>query len=136
MPLIAHAECDSRDPLDNYIEAHVHGPVMLGCDVEALVLDPSFKGTTVEELARLLPCPIEWHLGFLLTTEELNRRKEYRGDDVAHLGLTISRHGLLTPALVGDALVTGKYDYQAIKHVWHCVARFGDRSQISTAPRA
>jgi hypothetical protein len=32
------------DPLDRYIEAHVHGPVRIPEDVEALVLDPSFRG--------------------------------------------------------------------------------------------
>jgi hypothetical protein len=44
--LIELAEADDRDPLDDYIEAQVHGPVRLDADVEALVLDPSFRGTT------------------------------------------------------------------------------------------
>ena len=31
--------------LDDYIEAHVHGTVALAADVEAVVLDPSFRGS-------------------------------------------------------------------------------------------
>ena len=32
--------------------------------VEALVLDPSYRGTGVEAAARRLPCQLEWHPGF------------------------------------------------------------------------
>ena len=38
--LIALAEADDKDPLDDYIEAQVHGVVDLTRDVEALVLRP------------------------------------------------------------------------------------------------
>ncbi|MFC7511675.1 DUF3626 domain-containing protein [Streptomyces thermocarboxydus] len=59
--------------LDDCVEAHVHGPVRLDRDVEALVLDPCYRGTAVEDAARRLPCPVEWHPGFRLTVEELRR---------------------------------------------------------------
>jgi hypothetical protein len=36
--------------LDDYVEAHVHGAVRLGTDVEALVADPSFAGTPTGDL--------------------------------------------------------------------------------------
>ncbi|MBL2973925.1 DUF3626 domain-containing protein, partial [Klebsiella pneumoniae] len=58
--LITLAEGGQSAPLDDYIEAHVHGPVLLARDVEALVLDPSFRGTPLEDLAYKMPCPIEW----------------------------------------------------------------------------
>ena len=45
------------DPLDDYVEAQVHGPVVLAEHVEALVLDPCHRGTEVERLAQALPCP-------------------------------------------------------------------------------
>jgi hypothetical protein len=48
-------------------------PVRLGHDVEALVLDPGFRGTDVEALSVALPCPVEWHHGFRLTTDDLRR---------------------------------------------------------------
>ena len=47
--LIAMAEADdTADPLDDYIEAQVHGVVDLSRDVEALVLDPCYRDTPVE----------------------------------------------------------------------------------------
>ncbi len=52
------------DDLDSYVEAHVHGVVDLASDVEAIVLDPAFRGTTVVQEVGELPCPVEWHGGF------------------------------------------------------------------------
>lgn len=45
---------DSRleDPLDRYIEAHVHGGVAVPEDAEVLVLDPCYAGTDLEMGAR------------------------------------------------------------------------------------
>jgi hypothetical protein len=65
MPLIELAECDDLDMLDDHVEAQIHGPLHLGRDVEALVLDPSFRGTNVEAAAATLALPLEWHHGFL-----------------------------------------------------------------------
>lgn len=62
----------------------MHGPADLGADLEALVLDPCYLGTAVEEEA-----------------------------------------GRLDPAMIGDASRTGRHDEQALKRVWHYVARFG-----------
>lgn len=48
MSLVALAEADDKDLLDDYIEAQVHGPLLLAHDVEALVLDPCFRDTEVQ----------------------------------------------------------------------------------------
>ena len=124
--LVALAEADTKDPLDDYIEAHVHGLVGLAHDAEALVLDPCYRGTPAESAARRLPCPIEWHGGFTLTTTELRRHPGYRGQEIVDLGLSLARNGRLDPLILGDASRTGQYDEQALKRVWHYVARFGD----------
>ncbi|CAM5674579.1 hypothetical protein SGRIM119S_03908 [Streptomyces griseorubiginosus] len=58
MSLIALAQADEQDPLNDYIEAQVHGGVDLARHVEALVLDASYRGTPVEDAARLLPVPV------------------------------------------------------------------------------
>jgi Protein of unknown function (DUF3626) len=123
--LVALAETDGRDPLDHYIEAHVHGTVDLTRDVEALVLDPCYRGTPVESAAGLLGCPVEWHPGFTLTTAELSRHPEYRGAEFVDLGLSLARGGRLDARVIGDASRSGRYDEQALKRVWHYVARFG-----------
>lgn len=45
MQLVALAEADERDALNDYIEAQIHGGVRLAGDVEAVVLDASYRGT-------------------------------------------------------------------------------------------
>jgi Protein of unknown function (DUF3626) len=123
--LVALAEADNQDPLDDYIEAHVHGIVDLTRDTEALVLDPCYLGTSTESAARRLDLTIEWHDGFTLTAPELRRHPDYRGQEFVDLGLSLARDGRLDPRILGDASRTGQYDEQALKRVWHYVARFG-----------
>ena len=126
MSLIELAEADDPDDLlDDYIEAQVHGPVRLDRDVEAVVLDPSFRGTRVEEIAGGLLCPVEWHGGFRLAAAELGRHPDYRGPRYVRLGTEIAVGGQLDPRAIGDASRTGRYDQQDLKRVWHYVARFG-----------
>ncbi|MGW4160138.1 DUF3626 domain-containing protein [Streptomyces sp. NPDC004788] len=124
-PLIALALADGQDALDDYVEAQVHGPVELARDVEALVLDPSFRGTEVEAAARALPCPVEWHGGFRLSVTELRRHPEYRGAAFVELGEAVAVDGWLDARIVQEAAESGRYDRQDVKRVWHLLARFG-----------
>ncbi|MFD6280068.1 DUF3626 domain-containing protein [Streptomyces sp. NPDC060209] len=123
--LVALAEADGRDALDDYIEAQVHGPVRLDRHVEALVLDPCFRDTAVERAARALPCPVEWHGGFRLATEELRRHPGYRGPEYVELGEALAVEGFFDARIIGEAARTGRHDPQDLKRVWHCLARFG-----------
>jgi hypothetical protein len=123
--LLELAEVADTDLLDNHIEAQIHGPVGFDRDVEALVLDPSYRGTPVESAAERLPCPVEWHPGFRLGVDELRRHRHYRGQAYVDLGAEIAVGGRLTPRVVGDAARTGRYALQDLKKVWHCLARFG-----------
>ena len=123
--LVKLAKADEVDPLDDYIEAHVHGAVDITRDVEALVLDPCYHATPVEDVARRLGCPVEWHGGFTITTGELLRNPDYRGTEYVRLGVSIAGDGPLTARLIGDASRTGRHEGQALKRVWHYVARFG-----------
>jgi hypothetical protein len=125
MPLIALADADDKDRLDDYIEAQVHGTIRFADDVEAVVLDPCYRGTPVEELAAALPCPVEWHHGFVLSVDELVRHPDYRGPEVVEAGLEIAQNGRLDARIVGTAVNAGKHDPQTLKRVWHHIARFG-----------
>lgn len=125
MPLIDLALADDKDLLDDYIEAQVHGPVRLDADVEALVLDPSYRETEVAAAAERLPCAVEWHPGYRLSVDEMARFPDYRGAEFVALGAEIAEDGWLTPRVVGEAFRSGRYDEQALKRVWHYVARFG-----------
>lgn len=126
MSLIELARADvTRDALDDYIEAHVHGLVQLDRDVEAIVLDPCYQGTEIEIAAESLPFAVEWHCGFRLSTDELAAHPEYRGAEFVALGKAIAVDGMLDPRIIGVAAATGEHDPQALKRVWHCLARFG-----------
>lgn len=133
MHLVALAEADEQDALNDYIEAQVHGAVVLARDVEAVVLDACYRGTPVEAAARRLPCPVEWHPGYRLTVPELRRRADYRGERFADLGARIAEDGRIDPRVIGDAARTGRYELQDLKMVWHTLARFGAPEGAGTA---
>ncbi|MEV0547120.1 DUF3626 domain-containing protein [Nocardia salmonicida] len=125
MSLIALAEMDEADVLDTYIEAHIHGPVRLDRDVEAIVLDPSHRGTSIETAARRLPCAVEWHNGFHLSVGSLLEHPEYRGVQYVDLGTSIAVNGVLDASVLGRAAQSREYNAQSLKKVWHYLARFG-----------
>ncbi|MDT7796912.1 MAG: hypothetical protein QOI78_345 [Actinomycetota bacterium] len=127
LPLVPLAEAAEVDELDDHIEAHVHGPLRLDADVEALVLDPAFRGTEVEAAAAGLPFPVEWHHGFRLPVAILAEHADYRGEDVVRAGKEIAEGGWLDARVIGDAVRAGRHDPQTLKRVWHCTARFGLR---------
>lgn len=118
-------EPEEGDLLDGYIEAQVHGVVELATDVAALVLDPCYRGTFVEEVAQRLPVELEWHEGRILTVGELSRRAYYRDPGAQRVGLAIARDGILDARIVGEASRTGRFHAQDLKQVWHLIARFG-----------
>lgn len=119
--LCAEADWADTDDLDDYVEAHVHGPVRFDRDVDALVLDPCYAGTGHEAAARRLGCAVEWHLGFRVVADSLDPR--YRGVEVIDLARRL--RPVLTPDVVGEAARSGDHDPRTLKRVWHCVARFG-----------
>ncbi|MEU9360390.1 DUF3626 domain-containing protein [Streptomyces sp. NPDC048301] len=123
--LIELALADRQDDLDDYVEAQVHGPVRPRRDAEALVLDPCYRGTAVESAALRLGCPVEWHPGFRLDVEELRHHHAYRGQEYVDLAGRIAVDRVLDPRIVGAAARTGVRDPQAVKKVWHYLARFG-----------
>ena len=129
------ADADTRDLLDDYVEAHVHGHIALADDVEAVVLDPSFRGTAVHEAAASLPCSLEWHEGFRASLSDIRAHPDYRGPEIAALAAEFAVHGVLTPRDLGDVAREGCHDPQAVKRVWHCIARFGTAEGRSTPPR-
>lgn len=114
-----------HDLLDDYVEAHVHGTLTLTDDVEAIVLDPGYRGTAVEPQALRLGVPVEWHPGYRLRVDTLRAHPDYRGPDIVALGESLAVDGVITPQVLGVASRDGRYDSQALKRVWHHVARFG-----------
>lgn len=131
MALIPLADADHRDLLDDYIEAHVHGPLRLDSNVEPLVLDPAYHATDIETAASDLPFAIEWHQGFRLHVDELAQHASYRGDEVVEAGRSVAARGWLDAYLIGTAVRLGTTDEQTLKRLWHCTARFGHPLEVS-----
>lgn len=119
--LVAQMLADEADLLDSYVEAHVHGGVRLADDVEAIVLDPCFRGGPVEAAARGLGCVVEFHPGFSVGTRALDA--DYRGAEPLRLARELAP--VLTPEVLGAAARTARHDPQTLKRVWHLLARFG-----------
>ena len=51
--------------------------------------------------------------------------RTYRGPEFVALGLRLARDGQLDGRIIGEARATGAYDPQALKRVWHYIARYG-----------
>ncbi|WP_327671580.1 MULTISPECIES: DUF3626 domain-containing protein [unclassified Streptomyces] len=135
--------------LDFYVEAQVHGDVHLTRDAEALVLDPSFRGTRTGDLLEGLGLPVEWHPGFVL--RPAGREDElaaFRGPALPSVAARVSAHfsdgdgidaaaiGRAAASAVTDPLDWAAYGdpeevLQHIKQLWHCVAWFGSPSVTS-----
>ena len=132
-PLVALADADtaagSHDLLDDYVEAQVHGTVALPDDVDALVLDPCYRGTPVADAADALGVSVEWHHGFGLSLEELATRPGFRGAEIVDVAREVAvRHaadGWLDARVIGEAVRAGTHRPQDLKKVWHHVARWG-----------
>ncbi len=121
---LADANPAKLDVLDDYVEAHVHGPIDMRSDVAAVVLDACYRNTAVEDAARALPCSIEWHRGFHVTVDRLDDYAAYRGEHAAALLAELAVSGAVTPLEIGLARSTA-VDPQHLKRAWHCLARFG-----------
>jgi hypothetical protein len=122
--------------LDDYVEAQVHGGVLLGADVEAVVADPSFRGTPTGELLAGLAPRLEWHPGFALAPEAFPA--ELRGPQPPVLALELAqryRVDWIDAAVLGRAaqsVVRAPEQWaahadplQQLKYLWHILVLLG-----------
>jgi hypothetical protein len=131
--------------LDHYIEAQIHGNLIIANDVDALVADPSFQNTAtgeiMEAMAKKYGFPLEWHEGFELPVEEVPG--DFRGPEMPPLARRIVKnhaedHDYLDAALLGLAAVsvvtnpqqwqdwgTPRDILQHIKYLWHILVVYG-----------
>ncbi|MET7767951.1 DUF3626 domain-containing protein [Nocardia sp. NPDC005366] len=112
------------DPLDAYIEAHVHGPVDIATDVEALVLDRSYRGTPIEDAAADLACPVRWHPGFVVDMDKVAQHSGYRGEYIVEVARAVADRDVLNARILGVARGAG-FEPGELKKVWHYLARYG-----------
>ncbi len=134
--------------LDSCVEAQVHGPIDLRCDIEQLVVDPSFDGTpigeTLIEISRKYDIPIQYHCGFQLSIHDVP--DNFRGPEMPRLARRIALKGLMNAAVIGAAEATlcwkpetwqdwGSYEesLQHLKQLWHVVVHYGSPQQQDSA---
>jgi hypothetical protein len=131
--------------LDDYIEAQVHAAISIRGDIEALVIDPCFDGTSTGAQLRALGAahgfPVRTHPGFVLDVREVPA--DFRGPRMAPLAQRIdqrftSARGQLDAAAVGRAAASlhrepaawadwGSPDetLQHLKQLWHVLVAYG-----------
>jgi hypothetical protein len=126
--------------LNHYIEAQVHGEVRLQDDVDILVADPSFKGTStgrdLEALCGRYEISCYWHCGFRLSAARVPA--DFRGPTMPSLAERIATDGFVDAAAIGRTALELKRDpsawadrgnyaavLQELKLMWHVLVRFG-----------
>ena len=126
--------------LNHYIEAQVHGDISLADDVEELVADPAFKGTTtgnfLEAICNDYKIKILWHQGYALALDEVPL--DFRGPTMPSLAKRISTESYLDTHMIGVAAASLKKDPEAwsdrgtyaevlqeLKLLWHVLVTFG-----------
>jgi hypothetical protein len=129
----------SRD-LDGYVEAQVHGGISLVDDVEAIVVDPSFRGTTVERelttAAERFSFDLDWHCGSELHVEAAP--DDFRGPSMPGLARQVARpDGIVDARAIGVVAARERFEeptqlgdppdssWQQLKYLWHTVLSHG-----------
>ena len=122
--------------MDDYVEAQVHGGLVLGADVTAVVADPSFRGMPVAAQLAALGPPLRWAPGFVLPAAAFP--VDLRGPEVPALAAAVAgRYGreLIDAELVGRAtrepaawasFGSPAEVLQLLKYVWHVLVLRGE----------
>jgi hypothetical protein len=129
--------------LDTGVEAQIHGPIILGRDVETLVADPAFAhtpvGQSLVELGDKYGVELQWHCGFRLAVRDVP--DDFRGPAMPRIAERIAgRDGLLDAAVIGRAAASlhkdpeqwsewgGYFDVlRLFRQLWHVLVQFGNR---------
>lgn len=134
--------------LDSCVEAHVHGPVDLRRDVEALVIDPAFDctptGDVLREVGRSFEIPIYRHAGFQMLARDVP--DDFRGPAMRPLARRIAPSGRLDVAVIGaaEASLRARPDewrdwgtpaevLQHLKQLWHVLVHYGTTAGMPAA---
>jgi hypothetical protein len=139
-PIAARMSRPLSRNLDHFVEAQVHGRATLAHDVEAVVTDPSFLGTstgaTLAELCERYSLALHFHRGSVLPASEAP--SDVRGPTMPSLADRVGRDGSVDARAVGEAAVAlfrdpaawadrGTYAevMQELKLLWHVLVRCG-----------
>ena len=124
---LAQALANTRglDALDDYVEAHIHGELVVQDDIAACVLDPSYQGSALVEEAHRLPCEVLWHPGFVFHANDVPAAAQYRNPEAASVLEQCMVDGRATPYGLSK-MRARRIAWDTLKKAWHCIAKFGD----------
>ncbi|OAQ69613.1 hypothetical protein VFPPC_11945 [Pochonia chlamydosporia 170] len=126
--------------LDHMIEAQIHGDVLLGRDVDTLVIDGAFRGTAIghclEQIGHQYRFPVRYRQSFQLDVRDVPL--DFRGPSMPLLAKRISQNSIVTTATLGEGAQdlrkhpeawTDRGTYaevlQEFKLLWHILVRYG-----------
>ncbi len=126
--------------LNHYIEAQIHGDILLQEDVDVLFADPSFQGTNIggilEQISHKYSIALCWHKGFVLKVDEVP--SNFRGPSMPSLARFIAQNNYIDARVIGSAVMdlyrnpqiwvgrgTAKEVLQELKLMWHVLVRYG-----------
>lgn len=115
------------DPLDHYVEAQLHGGLLLARDVAAIWLDPCYAESPIAQAAQHCGGALRFHPGYRLNAEHLVQASQYRGAEVAEVLADMLQQAPegLTPVDLGEAQAGNRYPAALLKKAWHCIAHLG-----------
>jgi hypothetical protein len=136
-----------RRDLDHYVEMQVHGGIDLRTDVDAIVLDPSFRATNIEravtELLDRYDVEVGWHAGSELAVDRIPA--DFRGPTMPEVGARAARaDGIVDAHSIGvtartirlpDMQISGdppESDAQRLKYLWHTLLALGSDASPAT----
>ena len=133
--------------LDHYIEAQVHGDVIIARDGARLVADPSYletqTGDMLQQLCARHGVSLKWHAGFCMHADDVPAN--FRGPAMMSLARRVAIGGLIDAHAIGKAAASvrngcatwrdrGSRDavLQELKRLWHVLVHHGKpRSAVS-----
>ncbi|MBF0547662.1 MAG: DUF3626 domain-containing protein [Candidatus Riflebacteria bacterium] len=135
------AEISLGRNLNHYIEAQVHGDILLSRDVQLLVADPCFRGSSIEKdfqgLCGKYEIELLWHGGFRLPVNKVP--EDFRGPNMPSLAKRVSTKDYVDALMIGKAAADlsnnpekwadrGTYEVvlQELKCLWHVIVQFGE----------
>jgi hypothetical protein len=137
-----HDESGPSRNLDHFVEAQIHGDVLLERDVLELVADPSFRNTEsgrdLESMAAKYGFPLRWHQGFRMQVADVP--KDFRGPTMPSLAARVAKDEVVDAEAIGTGVRELSKDadawkdrgthgevLQELKLLWHVLVRYGKR---------
>ncbi|MED1865984.1 DUF3626 domain-containing protein [Fictibacillus nanhaiensis] len=146
LPFEDPAKKHANRNLNHYIEAQVHGDVVLKDDVDLLVADPSFKDTKVgnalTKLCTKYDIKLYYHSGFQMSVDQVP--SDFRGPEMPSLAKRVAKNQVIDAHSIGEAVMdlsrnpmcwsdrgTHKEVLQELKLLWHVLVKYGSAHKKS-----